>query len=85
MKEETAKPDLQMKDVSSSDALHKSYGHDVNKWLDFRLKCRAERRKKKDLLRALKQMKSEHRTFLFSANDENHNQAVVRAGVLKAS
>ncbi len=84
MKKEAAKIDLWMKDVAPSDALRKSYCHDVNKWPDFQTKYGAELKKKKDLLKELKEMEKKHGTLtlLFGAKDEEHNQAVVLAKVL---
>jgi uncharacterized protein YeaO (DUF488 family) len=86
MKKEAAKIDLWMKDVAPSDALRKSYCHDVEKWLDFQTKYRAELKKKKALLKELKEMEKKHGklTLLFGAKDEEHNQAVVLANVLKS-
>jgi uncharacterized protein YeaO (DUF488 family) len=85
MKKEAARIDLWMKDVAPSDALRKSYGHEVNKWPGFQKKYSAELKKKKDLLKELKKMEREHGTLtlLFGAKDEEHNQAVVLANVLK--
>jgi uncharacterized protein YeaO (DUF488 family) len=85
MKKEAAKVDLWMKDVAPSDALRKSYSHDVNKWPDFQTKYRAELKNKKELLKELKEMEKKHGTLtlLFGAKDEEHNQAVVLAKVLK--
>jgi uncharacterized protein YeaO (DUF488 family) len=85
MKKEAAKVDLWMKDVAPSDALRKSYSHDVNKWPDFQTKYRAELKNKKELLKELKEMEKKRGTLtlLFGAKDEEHNQAVVLAKVLK--
>ena len=85
MTKEVAQIDLWMKEVAPSDALRKSFCHDVKKWPGFQAKYRAELRKKKDLLRELKKMVKDHGTLtlLFGAKDEEHNQAVVLAEVLK--
>ena len=87
MKKEAAKIDLWMKDVAPSDALRKSFCHDVKKWPGFQTKYRAELVKRKDLLAELKKIEKEHGTltFLFGAKDEAHNQAVVLAEVVKES
>lgn len=84
MKKEAAKIDLWMKDVAPSDALRKSFGHDVKKWPDFQKKYRAELKKKTDLLTELKKKEKEHGTLtlLFGARDPEHNQAVVLAEAL---
>ena len=86
MTKEAAQIDLWMKEVAPSDALRKSFCHDVKKWPGFQAKYRAELRKKKDLLQELKKMEKDHGTLtlLFGAKDEEHNQAVVLAEVLKA-
>jgi len=85
MKKEAARIDLWMKDVAPSDALRKSYCHDMKKWPDFHKKYRAELKKKKEWTVALKQMEKKHGTLtlLFGARDEEHNQAVVLAESLK--
>ncbi len=87
MKKEAAKIDLWMKDVAPSDALRKSFCHDVKKWPGFQTKYRAELVKRKDLLAELKKIEKEHGTLtlLFGAKDEEHNQAVVLAEALKES
>jgi len=87
MKKEAAKIDLWMKDIAPSDALRKSFCHDVKKWPGFQTKYRAELLKRKDLLAELKKIEKEHGTltFLFGAKDEAHNQAVVLAEVVKES
>jgi len=86
MKKEAAKIDLWMKDVAPSDRSRKSYGHDFKNWPDFQTKYRAELKRKKDLLKQLKEMEKKHGklTLLFGAKDEEYNQAVVLAKVLKS-
>jgi uncharacterized protein YeaO (DUF488 family) len=85
MKKEAARIDLWMKDIAPSDALRKSYCHDVNKWPRFQKEFKAELKKKKELLQELKKLEQEHGTLtlLFGARDKEHNQAVVLANVLK--
>jgi uncharacterized protein YeaO (DUF488 family) len=86
MTKEAAQIDLWMKDVAPSDALRKSFGHDVKKWPGFQAEYRAELKKKKDLLQQLEKMEKEHGilTLLFGAKDEEHNQAIILAEMLKA-
>jgi uncharacterized protein YeaO (DUF488 family) len=85
MKKETVKIDVWMKDVAPSDGLRKSFCHDVEKWPEFQKRYRAELKKKKELLADLTKMEKEHGTLtlLFGAKDEQHNQAVVLAEVMK--
>jgi uncharacterized protein YeaO (DUF488 family) len=86
MKKEAAKIDLWLKDIAPSDALRKSFCHDVKKWPAFQTKYQTELKKKAALLAELKKMEKEHKivTLLFGAKDEEHNQAVVLANVLKS-
>jgi uncharacterized protein YeaO (DUF488 family) len=85
MTKEAVKIDLWMKDIAPSDTLRKSFSHDVKKWPAFQKKYRNELKKKAALLAELKKMEKEHEivTLLFGAKDEEHNQAVVLANVLK--
>lgn len=86
MKKEQANIDAWMREVSPSDALRKSFCHDVKKWPDFQKKYRAELKKKTGLLAELRRKEKEHGTLtlLFGARDPEHNQAVVLAEALKA-
>ena len=85
MTKEKAKVDVWMKDVAPSDALRKWFGHELEKWAAFQKKYRAELAKNKPVFAELKKMAKEHGTLtlLFGARDEEHNQAVVLAEVLK--
>ena len=87
MKKEAVKIDLRMKDVAPSNALRKSFCHDVKKWPDFQKKYRAELKEKTPLLAGLKKLEKEQGTLtlLFGAKDEEHNQALVLAEVLKGN
>ncbi|MGC1619211.1 MAG: DUF488 family protein [Candidatus Acidiferrum sp.] len=85
MKKEAAHLDEWMKDVAPSDALRKWFGHEPEKWNDFQKRYRSELAKKKELVAAIKKMEKEHGTLtlLFGAKDEEHNQAVALAHLLK--
>jgi len=85
MKKEDAKVDLWMKDIAPSDALRKSFHHDVMKWPAFLKKYQAELKKKKQGLAELKKLEKEHGTLtlLFGARDPDHNQARVIAEALE--
>jgi uncharacterized protein YeaO (DUF488 family) len=87
MKKEAARADVWMREVAPSDALRKSFCHDVKKWPAFEKKYRAELADKKAMIAELKRMEKEHETLtlLYGAKDEEHNQAVVLAEVLKQS
>jgi uncharacterized protein YeaO (DUF488 family) len=85
MKKEAAKIDLWLKEVAPSDALRKSFCHDVEKWPEFQKRYRAELKEKKELLAQLRKIEKEHGklTLLYGAKDTEHNQAIVLAEVLK--
>jgi uncharacterized protein YeaO (DUF488 family) len=85
MKKEDVKMKLWMKDVAPSDTVRKAFCHDVKLWPRFDKAYRAELDKKKELLAELKKMEKEHGTLtlLYGAKDEEHNQAVVLAEVLR--
>ncbi|HKV26325.1 MAG TPA: DUF488 domain-containing protein [Candidatus Acidoferrum sp.] len=85
MKKEAAQTDIWLKDVAPSDALRQWFGHQPEKWPEFQKRYRQELARKKPLLAELKQMEKEHGTvtLLFGAKDEEHNQAVALAQVLK--
>lgn len=85
MTKQSAHLDMWMKDVAPSDALRKWFGHEPEKWGEFQKKYRSELAEKKELVAELRKMAKEHGTLtlLFGAKDEEHNQAVVLAHVLK--
>jgi uncharacterized protein YeaO (DUF488 family) len=85
MKKEAAHLDAWLKEVAPSDALRKWFGHDPEKWGEFQKKYRAELRKQKELIQELKQIEKKKGTLtlLFGAKDQEHNEAVVLAAVLK--
>ena len=85
MKKEAAHLDAWLKEVAPSDALRKWFGHEPEKWGEFQKKYRAELAKKKELIAELEQIEKKQGTLtlLFGAKDEEHNQAVALAAVLK--
>jgi uncharacterized protein YeaO (DUF488 family) len=76
---ERAKLDDWIKEIAPSNELRKWYGHELDKWPEFKVKYLKELREKKDLLKQLKIMAKFHKkvTLLYSAKDEDHNNAVV--------
>jgi uncharacterized protein YeaO (DUF488 family) len=85
LKKQAAQVDVWLRDVAPSDALRKWFGHEPKKWLEFQKKYRAELAKRKVTVAGLRKMEEEHGTLtlLFGAKDEEHNQAVVLARILK--
>src|SRR5262245_14751749 len=69
--------DLWLKEVAPSTELRKWYGHDPDKWGEFRRRYRAELDDKGEVLDDLKRrLKEGPVTFVFAAKDEEHNSAV---------
>lgn len=82
---EAAAIDCWAKEIAPSAGLRKWFGHDPEKWAEFRsryrkeLKCRAEE---------LEQIRGHARegtvTLVYAAKDEDHNQALVLKDILEA-
>ena len=81
---ENAKIDLWLKEVAPSDKLRKWFGHDPKKWGDFKKKYELELMEKRELLLEIKRAEKERGTvtLLYSAKDEEHNQAVALIEIL---
>ena len=70
--------DLWLKEVAPSPQLRKWYGHDPDKWEEFRRRYRAELDDKGEVLDDLRRrLRGGPVTFVFAARDEEHNSAVV--------
>lgn len=66
------------KDVAPSTALRKWFGHDPDRWQEFRLRYAEEINEHRDLLDELRTLARAGRiTLVFAAHDELHNDAVV--------
>jgi uncharacterized protein YeaO (DUF488 family) len=78
LKREEAHVDAWLKDVAPSDALRRWYGHDPEKWPEFRSRYLAELRHNAGApeLKGLA-AKSKTVTLLFAAKDSQHNNALV--------
>ncbi len=70
---------LWLKEVAPSTALRKWFGHEPERWPEFQKRYRQELRAKSELVARIRQLEKEHGvvTLLFSARDEERNQAVV--------
>lgn len=73
-----AKVDLWLKDIAPSTELRKWFNHDPKKWKDFLKKYKAELKEHKDAVLLLKHLIQEKKnvTLLYSARDENYNNAI---------
>jgi uncharacterized protein YeaO (DUF488 family) len=73
-----AKVDLWLKDVAPSAELRKWFGHDPDKWDEFRRRYQKELRDKVDLITLLKsKAKGGTITLIYAARDEERNGALV--------
>ncbi|HVI43973.1 MAG TPA: DUF488 domain-containing protein [Chitinophaga sp.] len=83
IKKEDLHVDTWLKTIAPSTALRKWFGHDPEKWNEFRKKYKAEL-KDTDALAELKAVIKEHPvvTLLFGARDETHNNAQVLLEIL---
>lgn len=74
---EKAAIDLWLKGIAPSAELRKWYGHDPDKWPEFRKRYWAELRANKNAVAELKQKIAKGSvTFVFAASDTEHNSAV---------
>jgi len=72
-----------MKEIAPSAELRKWFGHDPGRWREFQRRYRAELRGHKEELDRIRQLaKARHVTLVYSAHDEQHNDAVVLQNVL---
>ena len=75
---EKAKIDLWMKEISPSPELRKWFGHDPEKWTEFRRRYSSELEKQPDLIEQLRQKARKGVvTFVYAARDEQHNSALL--------
>lgn len=75
-----------MRDIAPSDALRRWFGHDPERWQEFRVRYQEELRAQGQTrtLRGLAQRASRHRvTLLFGASDREHNNAVALADMAR--
>ncbi len=85
LSKKNAAVDEWLKDVAPSTALRRWFGHDPDKWSEFRHRYKHELSEHRDLIRSLVRQASRGRvTLVFGARDEVHNDAVVLAGVVRA-
>ena len=77
--------DLWLREIGPSKALRQSFNHDPVRWTEFRRRYHGELKKKTALLATItEQAKTRPVTLIYSAKDEQHNQAVaLRSFLLK--
>lgn len=75
---EKAKIDLWLKDIAPSPELRKWFGHDPEKWPEFKKRYLAELKRNREAVLLLKQaLDKDPATLVYGAKDEEHNAAVV--------
>jgi uncharacterized protein YeaO (DUF488 family) len=84
---EKAKLDLWMKDIAPSNELRKWFGHDPDRWEEFKTKYLSEIEENMELIKELKEIVqyNDNVTLVYSAKDEVHNNAAVILELLKQS
>lgn len=84
IRKEEAALDEWLKELAPSTDLRKWFGHDPQKWPEFRERYRAELAGEEETLARLAgEAKRETVTLLFAAKDEEHNNAVVLREILE--
>jgi uncharacterized protein YeaO (DUF488 family) len=77
LSKEEAKADLWLKEIGPSNDLRKWFGHDPDKWNEFKDKFFRELDQKQELVDQIVAKAREHDVvLLFEAKDEEHNNAV---------
>lgn len=78
-----AKLDDWIKEIAPSAELRTWFGHDPERWGEFRRRYRAELERNAPMLRELRRKAREGPiTLIYSAKDEDHNDAVVLKNVI---
>jgi uncharacterized protein YeaO (DUF488 family) len=83
VKKEDAAIDQWMKDLAPSTELRKWFGHDPARWEEFRKRYAAEVNEHPEQLQQLRALARKGAvTLVYSAHDEEHNDAVVLKGLI---
>jgi uncharacterized protein YeaO (DUF488 family) len=78
-----AKFDEWLKEIAPSTELRKWFGHDPERWAEFRRRYRAELAGHPEMLNDLRRLARQGTlTLIYAAKDEDHNEAVVVRDVL---
>jgi uncharacterized protein YeaO (DUF488 family) len=78
LSKEKAAVDHWLKEIAPSDELRRWFGHDPEKWQEFRERYRRELEAQAPLLKEISQQaRKETVTLVYAAHDEEHNNAVV--------
>lgn len=78
-----ARIDLWLKDVAPSTELRQWFGHDPEKWVEFKKRYRAELKNNPAWLELQSLARQEDLTLVYAAKDQLHNEAVVLKQLLE--
>ena len=82
---EKASVDLWLKEIAPSTALRKWFGHDPDKWIEFRKRYLLELdQNKKQVILLNEHLKSGTVTLVYGTKDQEHNEAVVLMDLLSS-
>lgn len=85
VKKEDAAIDEWLKEIAPSTELRKWFGHDPERWPEFRRRYQSELRRHPDGFERLRALARRGRiTLVYAAHDEAHNDAVVLRDLLLA-
>jgi uncharacterized protein YeaO (DUF488 family) len=85
IRKDAANVEAWIKEAGPSDELRKWFGHDPRRWTQFRRRYLRELNQREDVLAPLVRAAREGDiTLVYSARDQQHNQAVVIKNVLEA-
>jgi uncharacterized protein YeaO (DUF488 family) len=85
LSKEKAAVDEWMKEIAPSAELRRWFGHDPERWREFRRRYERELRAREELVREIAALASHRRvTLVYGARDEAYNDAVVVAAVVRA-
>ena len=78
VKKAAAAIDMWAKDIAPSAELRQWFGHETNRWEEFRRRYAVELEQKPDLIDELRALARKGQiTLVFGAHDQTHNDAVV--------
>jgi uncharacterized protein YeaO (DUF488 family) len=85
LSKEAAAIDEWMKEIAPSAELRRWFGHDPDKWREFRRRYERELRAREALVDAIAALAARRRvTLVYGARDEAHNDAVVLEALVRA-
>lgn len=85
LSKDKAKIELWLKDIAPSDDLRKWFGHDPEKWVEFKHRYYEELNDKKELIdMIIEKSQSVAVTLLYGAKDEKYNNAVALKEFIEA-